>query len=103
MKLVHLSLLLAASAEAADADSHNHAKHKSHQKVKSGHKAKHHHKKDIDAENEDLMQVLADPNNDPLSDLINASPEDFEKLLTNNQDQVSELDMLTDSLITPSE
>jgi hypothetical protein len=30
------------------------------------------------------MQVLADPNNDPLSDLINATPEDFEKLLTNN-------------------
>jgi hypothetical protein len=30
------------------------------------------------------MQVLSDPNNDPLSDLINASPEDFEKLLTNN-------------------
>ena len=86
MKLVHLSLLLAASAEAADveADSHNHAKHKSHQKVKSGHKAKHHHKKDLDAENEYLMQVLSDPNNDPLSDLINASPEDFEKLLTNN-------------------
>lgn len=83
MKLITLSLLLAASeASEVDADSHNHAKHKSHQK--SGHKAKHHHKKDLDAENEDLMQVLSDPNNDPLSDLINASPEDFEKLLTNN-------------------
>ena len=77
--------MLAASAEAADveADAHNHAKHKSHQKSKLAHKAKHHHKKD-DAENEDLMNVLTDPNNDPLSDLINASPEDFEKLLTNN-------------------
>ena len=109
MKLLHLSLLLAA-ADAADADSHQHAKHKS--SHKSAHKAKHHHKKDLDAENEDLMQILADPNNDPLSDLINASPEDFEKLLTSNQDQSSELDMagmneeqvqeLADSLITPS-
>jgi hypothetical protein len=84
MKLYHLSLLLAASAEATEADSHNQGKHKAHQK--SGHKAKHHHKKDLDVENEDLMQMLADPTNDPLSDLINATPEDFEKLLTNNQD-----------------
>jgi hypothetical protein len=83
MKLLPITLLLLVSelhAADTEADSHNHAKHKSH----ATHKAKHHHKKDLDAENDDLMQVLADPNSDPLSDLINASPEDFEKLLTNN-------------------
>lgn len=83
MKLLNIALmLLVVNAAEAEADSHNHAKHKSHQK--STHKAKHHHKKDVNAENDDLMQVLSDPNSDPLSDLINASPEDFEKLLTNN-------------------
>ena len=86
MKILQITLLLLIVSELRaaeiEADSSNHAKHKSHQK--STHKAKHHHKKDLDSENADLMQVLADPNNDPLSDLINASPEDFEKLLTNN-------------------
>lgn len=89
MKLLQITLLLLVVSELraanVDADSHNHAKHKSH--AKSSHKAKHHHKKDLDSGiDEDLMQVFADPNSDPLSDLINASPEDFEKLLTNNSD-----------------
>jgi hypothetical protein len=88
MKLLQITLLLLLSSELRaaniNADSHNHAKHKSH--AKSSHKSKHHQKKDLDSENDDLLQVLADPKNDPLSDLINASPEDFEKLLTNNQD-----------------
>lgn len=95
MKLLQITLLLLTASElrAADveADSSNHAKHKSH--AKSSHKAKHHHKKDLDSENDDLLQVLSDPKNDPLSDLINASPEDFEKLLTNNEDQESEFNM----------
>ena len=80
MKLLQITLLLLIAPElhAADitADSQNHAKHK-----KSSHKGKHHHKKDLDAKNE------AEPNtdHDPLSDfIINASPEDFEKLLADN-------------------
>jgi hypothetical protein len=68
MKLVYLSILLLFISKAAEieADSHNHAKHKAH--AKSGHKAKakHHHKKDVDAQDIDLMQMLGDPDSDAL-------------------------------------